>query len=68
MIEPKIINVKLEKDIDRKLRMIAANKEVSRSEVVRLAVEAFIAQFDVITVSALPRVIDEKDIPAERQP
>jgi hypothetical protein len=49
-----MITAKLEMPTERKLRMVAAQKGVSRSEVVRLAIGEYLEKFQVVAISNLP--------------
>jgi len=67
MKNPKIINVKLENEEVRKLRVIAAEKEVSRSEIVRQAIIQYINgyKFEGISLVKNQEVNPSLSIPQE---
>ena len=49
-----MITAKLEAPTEKKLRMVAAQKGVSRSEVVRLAIGEYLERFRIVSISDLP--------------
>ena len=59
-----MITAKLEAPTEKKLRMVAAQKGVSRSEVVRLAIGQYLEHYQVISVSELPHLEDAEPIPS----
>jgi len=54
MDEIVLITAKLPVDEEKKLRMVAAQKGVSRSEVVRLAIGEYLKKFRIVSISDLP--------------
>ena len=59
MKEIVLITAKLEAPTEKKLRMVAAQKGVSRSEVVRLAIGEYLERFRIVSISDLPPLFTE---------
>jgi predicted DNA-binding protein len=69
----KFLSLQVPVEMDKKLRMVGAQMSKSRSEIVRLAIEKFLGQFEIISLSGLPHPTDiepftVESIPVENQP
>lgn len=56
-------NTQITIELDSKIRAIAAQRRISRSEVVRMAIESFIAKYEVISITDLPHPPDAEPVP-----
>jgi len=63
-MEEKIyLNTQVETNIDAQLRLIAAQKKVSRSEIIRLAIGEYLQQYQVVSTAVLPHPEGAQEVP-----
>lgn len=57
------VNTQVTTELDMKLRRLAAEQRVSRSEIVRIAIEKYLAEYTVVSIDVLPGPDDAEVIP-----